>query len=320
MSIISRQIGWNTESNLLYQILKQLNKLTSVIFAAIINAGRSAVWGEITGTLAEQTDLQSALALKENLSNKENTLLDNSVTKYPTNNLVKTYLDEDFILKNLLENQLTYIIPTPSSTTFNTLRLAGNILYNGNTANFDVEPASLQFNTTAGAGTVAWVRGVVFTINTYYPTFVTKLYFKITTNILGTRFFNGFSNMYRLAVPTNVEPDTLINSMGVCKLSTSDNLHFVYNDNTGLATTIDCGVNFPATNVGGYTYTLEFIKRPSDTYVTMILVRNDGLTTSTVISSNIPTLAQSHATWITNNATASIASFLHHGAVYNNLR
>lgn len=125
--------------------------------------------------------------------------------------------------------------------------------------------------------------------------------------------------MFRLALPTNVEPDTLINSMGVCKLSTSDNLHFMYNDASGLATTIDCGINFPATNVGSYSYTLEFIKRPSDTYTTMILVRNDGLTTSTVISSNIPTGSQSHAIYITNNATLSIASFYHHGAVYNTL-
>lgn len=32
MAIISRQIGWGTESNLLYQILKQLNRLTSIMF------------------------------------------------------------------------------------------------------------------------------------------------------------------------------------------------------------------------------------------------------------------------------------------------
>jgi hypothetical protein len=32
MAQISRQIGWGTESNLLYQILKQLNKLTSIMF------------------------------------------------------------------------------------------------------------------------------------------------------------------------------------------------------------------------------------------------------------------------------------------------
>jgi hypothetical protein len=32
MAIPSRQIGWGTESNLLWQILKQLNRLTSVLF------------------------------------------------------------------------------------------------------------------------------------------------------------------------------------------------------------------------------------------------------------------------------------------------
>jgi hypothetical protein len=30
---VSRQIGWGNESNLLYQILKQLNKLTSALFS-----------------------------------------------------------------------------------------------------------------------------------------------------------------------------------------------------------------------------------------------------------------------------------------------
>jgi hypothetical protein len=33
MTSISRQIGWSNESNLLYQILKQLTRLTSVVFA-----------------------------------------------------------------------------------------------------------------------------------------------------------------------------------------------------------------------------------------------------------------------------------------------
>lgn len=33
MGVVSRQIGWSQESNLLWQILKQLNRLTSVMFA-----------------------------------------------------------------------------------------------------------------------------------------------------------------------------------------------------------------------------------------------------------------------------------------------
>jgi hypothetical protein len=32
MAIISKQIGWSQESNLLYEILRQLNRLTSTIF------------------------------------------------------------------------------------------------------------------------------------------------------------------------------------------------------------------------------------------------------------------------------------------------
>jgi hypothetical protein len=34
MAIQNRQIGWSQESNLLWQILKQINKLTSVIFVS----------------------------------------------------------------------------------------------------------------------------------------------------------------------------------------------------------------------------------------------------------------------------------------------
>ena len=33
MASVSRQIGWSQESNLLYQILKQITKLTAVVFA-----------------------------------------------------------------------------------------------------------------------------------------------------------------------------------------------------------------------------------------------------------------------------------------------
>lgn len=58
-------------------------------------------WGNITGTLSDQTDLQTALNAKQNslgftpedVSNKENTALDTSTTKYPTNRLVKEVTD-----------------------------------------------------------------------------------------------------------------------------------------------------------------------------------------------------------------------------------
>lgn len=51
-------------------------------------------WGDITGTLSNQTDIQDALNLKEDLSNKStDTSLGTSNTLYPTQNATKTYVD-----------------------------------------------------------------------------------------------------------------------------------------------------------------------------------------------------------------------------------
>ena len=59
MTSISRQIGWSNESNLLYQILKQLTRLTSVVFglkpkykvytALLTQSGGSSVVGIYNG-------------------------------------------------------------------------------------------------------------------------------------------------------------------------------------------------------------------------------------------------------------------------------
>jgi hypothetical protein len=60
---ISRQIGWGTESNLLYQILKQLNRLTSIMFglkpkykvytALLTQNGASSVVAITSGSLTK---------------------------------------------------------------------------------------------------------------------------------------------------------------------------------------------------------------------------------------------------------------------------
>jgi len=47
----------------------------------------------VTTTAPSQNAVYDALSLKENLLNKENTTVDNSTTKYPTVNLLKTYAD-----------------------------------------------------------------------------------------------------------------------------------------------------------------------------------------------------------------------------------
>jgi hypothetical protein len=90
------------ESGIIYVTLdtNKLYRWTGSTYVEI-SASVSPVWGGITGSLINQTDLQNALNLKqnslgytaENVANKENSTIDTSTTKYPTVNLLKTGLD-----------------------------------------------------------------------------------------------------------------------------------------------------------------------------------------------------------------------------------
>ena len=63
---------------------------------SFVDLPNDATWGNITGTLSSQTDLQTALDAKENVSNKSTTTtLGTSNTLYPTQNAVKTYVDTE---------------------------------------------------------------------------------------------------------------------------------------------------------------------------------------------------------------------------------
>jgi hypothetical protein len=127
--------------------------------------------------------------------------------------------------------------------------------------------------------------------------------------------------MFQLASPTNVEPDTLINTIGVCKLSTSNNLHFFWNDATGLATMVDLGVNYPANNVTAYYYDLEIYKESGTANITLKLTRIDAsgnrISTSQVVSTNYNSgIIHSPVIYGTNNATASSFRFYDYGLIF----
>ncbi len=64
-------------------------------WTSLATGSGSAAWGAITGTLSDQTDLQTALDAKEDIVNKSDdaTLADNSDTLYPTQSAVKHYVD-----------------------------------------------------------------------------------------------------------------------------------------------------------------------------------------------------------------------------------
>ncbi len=71
------------------------------VWSLLSTSDVGAVWGNITGDLDDQTDLQSALDAKqddlgftpENVTNKKTDLSDNSDTFYPTQKAVKTVTD-----------------------------------------------------------------------------------------------------------------------------------------------------------------------------------------------------------------------------------
>lgn len=63
---------------------------------SFVDAPNDAAWGNISGTLSTQTDLQTAFDAKEDVSNKSTTTtLGTSNTLYPTQNAVKTYVDTE---------------------------------------------------------------------------------------------------------------------------------------------------------------------------------------------------------------------------------
>jgi hypothetical protein len=228
---------------------------------------------------------------------------------------------ENHDFDSLMSEQLSYFIPVGGGSTFSSGLRLSNILLFGNTAVFEVI-SNIIFSTTIVLGTLGFQRGspMGFTFN-----LITKVNFyrkfKFNSNVTDTRFFCGISRMYGATAPTNIEPSAMINSIGVCKLSTSQNLHVIHNDATGTATTIDLGVNYPANNVVDYWYTLQILKANNSTNISIIVTRTDNtgalITSTTVINSDYQndTFASAPAMWITNNATAAIASYKDYGAI-----
>lgn len=215
---------------------------------------------------------------------------------------------------NSLSNGLAYFLPTVGTSTFSSLLRSNAPTLSGNTGVFEAV-TNILFSTTATAGTLAAQRGspIYYTLSLISFLNYTRK-FKINSNVNDTRFFCGISNMYGAAAPTNVAPDTQINTVGVCKMASSQNLQVLYNDATGLATLIDLGVNFPANNVVDYWYHLNIKKENNSTSIVVTVTRTDVTGASIVAVNTITTnynnsIIHFPAMWICNNATATIASY-----------
>lgn len=123
--------------------------------------------------------------------------------------------------------------------------------------------------------------------------------------VSGARMFVGLSAS--TAAPTNVEPNTLVNSIGVVQLSTSTNLQMYCAGASAGANLVDLGVNFPANTLSADVYEIALFSPSSNGNVYWKVTRlNTGHTAEGVFTAGLPTSATllCHQIWRTNNATA----------------
>lgn len=128
--------------------------------------------------------------------------------------------------------------------------------------------------------------------------------------VLGARQFVGVSSTTGAA--TNVEPSTLINSIGVGHGAADTNLKIFWGGSTA-QTPVDLGVNFPANTLSVDAYELVLYASPNVNNAVQYTVTrlNTGHTSSGTLTgvagTALPasaTLLSHHKAWRTNNATA----------------
>lgn len=179
----------------------------------------------------------------------------------------------------------------------------------------------LSFNTTIVPGILAFSRrNDALILTSLEVIFTRKIQFN--SNVSGQRFFCGISKGNQFVAPTNVEPNTLTDIVGICQLSTSTNMHVVYNDASGTATTIDLGSSYPCTD-SQYNYYIT-IEQTTTSYIVSVervtILTGVSISTANTLTTNIPNYATGviqPLVWISNNASAAIASYLDGGGIGN---
>lgn len=121
--------------------------------------------------------------------------------------------------------------------------------------------------------------------------------------VSGARMFVGLSA--NTGAPTNVEPNTLVNSIGVVQQSTSNNLQMYASGATAGSNLVDLGVNFPA-NGNVAVYELAMFGEPDGTVSWRVLRIDNGQVATGTFTTGLPlsTVLLCHQLWRSNNATA----------------
>jgi len=135
----------------------------------------------------------------------------------------------------------------------------------------------------------------------------TEFMFSDTSNVAGARAFIGLTTT--TAAPTNVEPSTLLNVIGVASLSTSANLVIVSGNGTAPNSVIDLGIGFPANALSQNLYKVCFNSDPVEGGVHYYVKRigTGNVAEGYIPSGSIPGqgVGLTFSSWRTNNSTAT---------------
>ena len=286
-----------------------------------------------TPTNNQLLSFDSATSLWKNKTVVEDTIVDAVTDKAPSQNAVfdalalkqnTSTLLVDSIDKAILRNNYFWFIPyTVTNGIASGFGYSERIFTNSFTlvGNGGLIRGMVSFSTTTIAGNIAYMkRNDALILTGLEVVFTRKIQFN--SNVSGQRFFCGIAKAYQFGVPTNVEPNTLTDIVGVCQLSSSTNMHVVHNDASGTATTIDLGSSYPCTD-SQYNYFITIEQRTTSYIVTVervTVTTGASISTTNTLSTNIPNYATGIIqllTWISNNATAAVASYLDGGAIGN---
>lgn len=171
-------------------------------------------------------------------------------------------------------------------------------------------------SSTATAGTLAnyYQNAASYTLGSAttpaYGGFYFVIRFGIADTVASPRSFFGVSSA--VGAPTNVEPSTLTNSIGVGQGAANTNL-FVYYGGSAAQTPIDLGANFPTgtSNTDLYELTLFAPPTSNNTVYYQVIRLNTGNVASGTLTGTAGTVLPANTTylairnWRSNNATAS---------------
>lgn len=126
--------------------------------------------------------------------------------------------------------------------------------------------------------------------------------------VAGARQFAGMSS--NVAAPTNVEPSSLTNSIGIGHGTADTNLKLYYGGSA--VTVIDLGANFPANTLSVDPYELALFAAPSTQNVGYRVenLRTGQVAEGTIVNTTPGTTLPANSTWMAfrawrcNNATA----------------